>query len=892
MRYFAHLAAIVVCFCLAGLTRGEDAYFDLPLADVKLDPALPEPDPNADFRNWRMRQAMLPRVVIEGGEGFLTLGEGMDVVSAATDVTPGARLVLRAPSNREIKGILFVARSDFSGMQPLRFTVAAESAKSEAKQRFLRVLISHCDSQLMSNQPGTAYFRHRAAAAARELGEKTDESNARFQPNRVTELESTLDLFTGTRAVAENLQLDRSLMVQKDDDLTIDVSTIQGITVAAMDFKAMIKDRAPRLDPLAKYIPHDQHAFFFSSFESFTRVMNESHRLGDALFTAVDQRGEDAGVRARYEKQLGLELSLLSKVLGPAMVSSVGITGGDPYFVAGTDLAILFEARDPATLRTLLQGKVMLATGVSPGTQLIEGIETAVFRDDGKGTRCYIATLDDVVLVTNSLAQIAVIAAAKGSDDKSLLQAPEYRFFRDRYVQGDSDETGFFILTDATIRRWCSPKWRIADSRRVRALGEMLNMRVEQRDLVMKGQPVGASSPFGNVEFLTPISELDIAKVSEAEKTAYETWRRQYQSYWRGVFDPIAAKITVNDQKTGIDLSVMPLIAGTDYRQYIDLTQGVKIAAGSGDPHGAAMHFIMAINAKSGLMRSINTFAMGFFPKAGVDPLAWIGPTVSVYADDDPFWAELAKLKGNDAEQFLRKNGYAFPAGVFVESTSALKLAAFMTAARAFVEQSAPNMTLWETRQHGDLSYVRVAASEQAKADMGEVDNLAIFYATTGKGLILSLNEPTLTKALDRLSGKSTTQPATQPWLGESIAFQLSAPWFGSFGRLLGESYSTELQIRAWNALPILNEWKRLYPDQDPVKVHQKLFGTTLLSPGGGEFTWNENFHTLQSSLHGHPGEPKTVEASPEILNLFGDLNTGVTFESKGLRARVEMRSK
>jgi len=227
---------------------------------------------------------------------------------------------------------------------------------------------------------------------------------------------------------------------------------------------------------------------------------------------------------------------------------------------------------------------------------------------------------------------------------------------------------------------------------------------------------------------------------------------------------------------------------------------------------------------------------------------------------------------------------------LFIESTSALKLAAFVTAGRAFVEQSVPNMTLWETKPHGDLAYVRIRASEQAKEDVGDIDNLSVFYATTGKGLVISLNENTLVKALERLSVAKDAKPATRPWHGESLALQFQPGWSRAWETTFNESFTAEVQRRAWSNLSILNEWKRRYPDQDPVKVHEKIFGCTLVSPGGGSYAWSEDFQTMQSTPFGHPGEPKDFTQKTELLKLFQSINAGVTFEKQGLRGKVEIK--
>ena len=58
--------------------------------------------------------------------------------------------------------------------------------------------------------------------------------------------------------------------------------------------------------------------------------------------------------------------------------------------------------------------------------------------------------------------------------------------------------------------------------------------------------------------------------------------------------------------------------------------------------------------------------------------------------------------------------------------------------------------------------------------------------------------------------------------------------------------------------LPALNEWKRLFPDRDPVAVHREVWGVTLVCPGGGNYVWNEKYATMESTVYGHPGQPKS----------------------------------
>jgi hypothetical protein len=101
--------------------------------------------------------------------------------------------------------------------------------------------------------------------------------------------------------------------------------------------------------------------------------------------------------------------------------------------------------------------------------------------------------------------------------------------------------------------------------------------------------------------------------------------------------------------------------------------------------------------------------------------------------------------------------------------------------------------------------------------------------------------------------------------------------------------YQTLMQARAWGNLPILNEWKRRYPDQDPVGLHEQYWHTRLVCPGGGQYVWNDQWQTMESTVYGCPAAPKAGPvAAPELQSIkYG--NFGVTFEQQGLRARVSL---
>jgi len=100
------------------------------------------------------------------------------------------------------------------------------------------------------------------------------------------------------------------------------------------------------------------------------------------------------------------------------------------------------------------------------------------------------------------------------------------------------------------------------------------------------------------------------------------------------------------------------------------------------------------------------------------------------------------------------------------------------------------------------------------------------------------------------------------------------------------------MQRLAWRSLPILNEWKSLFPDRDPVDVHQRAWKVRLVCPGGGTYVWNDAWKTMESTVYGHPGEPKVGPKAPPALEAIERGDFGLTFEEQGLRARVRLERK
>lgn len=966
------LLALVGCWTCCSAAIAEDAFFRVQLSEMKfVDGELP--NYQAAQPDWRVRQRVMqtrPDVQLdEAGEAYLQQGDLWSSVWdwSRQDRAPQVHVVIRAEARKDVAGRIVMPKPDGNGMVALKFRLAAESANPNASRDFQFAKIEHYERRLQNSPAGAAWYRHQVGVAMKELGALSNQEGSRigqvarqWNGNRnPNDMDRTYELFSGGRAISENLQLDREMLFPRGNTALakpVLLDSITGITVKEIDWQPLLKDAKPVLDSLAGVIPADQHVVFFPTFAAALKVADESKQQGTAILRRTELDSQDTHLIERYEKQLGLSLSVLGRMLGPKFVSSVAITGGDPYFATGTDVAVLFETRQPSVLASLLQAKVRLeAAEIKDAKQqgwTVEGLKYWGISSPDRRVCSYIAELENAVVVTNSLAQLQRLAAVIAGKQPAMSSLPEYAFFRQRYQLGDASESALLFISDATIRRWCGPRWRIASSRRTRDAAVLTQMQAASLDFLVTGKGLklgslvsdlptsqqadlqlttdGVMSPsLGRLDFLTPISELTFDSVTTSERDAYQRWRDNYQNNWNAAFDPIALRIGSDEKRLTADLSIMPLIVRSEYRTYLQVATGVKLTAESGDPHDTIAHFVLALNRESEPIQQLNRLLAGFLSgnrPAGLggdrvfDPLGWLGTSMAVYADRDPYWQELLKLNPQERGLKLQQDGFRLPIGVRFEVRDPLKLALFLTTLRGFIQQAAPGITKWDNPTHRDQAYVKISPARPRAIGTDELDNAALYYAIIGDGLLFSPNEGVIQRAIDRHLDRdekvepakdrsrtressdrslttSATTSATPPadgltagWLGESVGLKLDhvLPQFFLWYVELSEP-ELAAQQNSWSNLAILNEWKRRYPDRDPVEVHRRYWNTELVCPGGGKYVWNEQWRTMESTVFGHPSEPKMPEKFEAPLVPFSKASFGLTFELDGLRSRLEL---
>jgi hypothetical protein len=913
-----HLYVALLCAVLlpAAPALGGDRYVDLAVMDLEITGGALPADSELMGKRFSWRPLADPRVVLDGPGLGLLATPGFPAGSMAWRYErTGSRLFVRAPGEGDITGRLVLHGAAGDAPRMVSFRIPAGAASDAARDPVLRAEEAWYDHLAAEPGPGGAWFHHRARELRRErLGDAADDhpKEREMLVRRKDDLEDTLRLFSGGRAVAENLQMERILRPAPMDGDTVPVADLEGITVEEVDWAPLIEGKTPLKDPLSGAVPGDQYAIFFPDLRDLIRLVDEARRAGAPVLSWLEARSWDARTWQRYQAQLCLSLEGLNRFLGPLLARSVVVTGSDPFLRTGSDVAVILET-DHDGLFLYLALRHYAARVANPdvrfefgvrGRQVFYGLETPDRRISS-----WVMRIPDLgLVVANSKIQIEAIAAVLAGDRPPLADAPEYLFFRDRYPLPDPGETALGVVPDAALRAWAGPRSRILTSRRIRVTAALTMLQARHLDALRSGTlPLGAldaavavpgaggfvvedgpagrrirSEVYGTLDFLTPLAELPLEVVTRAEADAYANFRNRYQSNWRQYFDPIGLRLGVAARALDVDLSIFPLIRNSEYRELIELTAGATMAPDAGDPHAEALlRYGMSIDRSSSLFREVGSLATSVLPGVKGGALSWLGDSLVFYVDDGPFWDELAAAA--DPGAFIEPNLHRIPVALQVGVSGALEAAAFLASLRGFVEQTAPGLLAWENKTHAGRTWVRIGAAKP-EAD-GVPRNLGLHYAVDGKRLLITLDEELMRRALARDAGDDGA-----PWLGRQAGIQLDGKVLDFLDRYEGGRANRHVVQAAWASIPILNEWHRLYPAEDPVAVHEAAWGVRLSDPAGGGYVWDPEWKTMASENYGHPAAPV---AGPGLrrgpLARVIDANLGLTFELGGLRARAHI---
>ncbi|MHC4698635.1 MAG: hypothetical protein ACYTFA_18035 [Planctomycetota bacterium] len=687
----------------------------------------------------------------------------------------------------------------------------------------------------------------------------------RFGRFRLSE-EVQYAVLSGALAVQETLQLDR--MINTDRDVStrnVRFSDIAAVTVKSHPFDEMRGDRKPIHGKLAELVPEYHYFLRFRNVTRLLELMDFSEQWGGSLLRLARPVGTNHGTRARTLGQLCLPDNIVARMLGPAVIKEIAVSGSDAYLVNGSDITVLFhvltkEAFQPAVDSPFWQAKQTYANARHDEVTY-QGVRIERLVDRTRRVSCHRCWLGDVCVYSNSLVALErTIDAAKGNIP-SLASAADFKYMRAAvFPLDDSLEDGFLYLSDPFIRRLVGPEVRIKQKRRFEAATSLKLLTnaamfygyqhgparptfeelVADRSLRANNlydpeggvitwdakSGVARSSSCGDLGFLTPLIEFDSTMATKKEADDYGRFRNRYQQFWRRFFDPIGVRIKF-DKTITLETYILPLIDSSRYNELVDLAGGEPITV---DPSRfgkkTLLRYVMHFN--EGTEKAQITSMLGAFTQTNAAS-DWVGDWVTFWVEDTEAFGTLVRHQyGPTDGERGRSRADREVIDIFnsslvlgVHTKNKLSLAAFLVALRTMVNTSAPNTVVFSNLDpYHNVTVVRIGPdpkspfAQQFQGDEPDPDATrkdkkatrsergpAIYYATIEDGFYISTQASALRELIDRMRSHAEGS-APEPQGVKANALLYVAPRAAELARST-VSYFLEQQARkvSWGNL-------------------------------------------------------------------------------------------
>ncbi len=442
-------------------------------------------------------------------------------------------------------------------------------------------------------------------------------------PNRREQVD-LFSIFTGALAVQESLQLDtmRRPAGNRPADPAdrrareiIDVVKLTGPTIKSHPWETMLAGRKPEVGALARMVPEDFYLVEFRSATKMLEILDSGDLWSTHLFNQASREARTQQIGERLRKQLAIETNRLLRPLYDSVVDEVALTGSDLFLAEGSDVTVIFRTRQPEVFKARMDGFLANAARAHPQARRTEGEYLGVpyvqVSTPERDVNVFSAYPEPGLHVrSNSKVGLRrVLEAIQGKDldgkpVRRLGDGPELAYVRTLLPRGAKEEDGFVYLSDPFIRRLVGPKLKLTERRRMvcynhlrmighaalmyrtefgkapRSLGELAETRclpgffnegdftcIDGGKYTLSADgTAGVCSHHGHAHNLVPCCETPLAWVTGAEADEYDAFLREYNSYWRTLFDPIAIRIQATPERYRLETIVLPLINNSIYQ--------------------------------------------------------------------------------------------------------------------------------------------------------------------------------------------------------------------------------------------------------------------------------------------------------------------------------------
>lgn len=546
-------------------------------------------------------------------------------------------------------------------------------------------------------------------------------------------------------------------------------------------------------EPLARWAPAEWLYVQLSGLEAALALHDEVHGLFGPLLAAYEVSPGDRRLLARRLAELDLDRQAIAE-LAPA-VGRAALLLTDPMLREGPGMVLVLEARDPAAIQAVLDARERAAKAGGADVDRVTLDRRSFTRIRGPQVRAHRALVEDVLLVANSPAALERVLAAR-SGRAAMAASHAFAVMRGRLPPSEA-EVAFAVAGPGLLDRLDGPRLRVLAARRTRALAALRAATLagllhgwlsgrpfdpasgldaaragglwgEADEALFEGGMSFAggracAAPWGCADLGTPLIDLPLDAVTEAEAGAYRRLRTEEIDRGRSDRAPLAVRVERRGSGYAVSAQMLPLGRHHGWRALTRLFGEGRVGPAGGD----GLEVRLAVAADAPLRARAEAWLSATTGQRAVG-LSWMGDHVVVgLGPRSGVWdavlnvLELPNLEGRrrwrDPEQ--RKGVLdRLPLYLLVPVADRPALDAALVAASVFA--GAPGSPIGWTAAG---TYRGVAVTEVREV-LTEVDGgrVGLFLGVAGEALVIGVERATFEAAVDRALDGGDAAPAAE----------------------------------------------------------------------------------------------------------------------------------
>lgn len=759
-------------------------------------------------------------------------------------------------------------------------------------------------------------------------------------------------VFGGGLTVQQSLQREVLSRGARRGDLTIHVSEISPPTIQSLDYEAKLKERQkdghqPQPHETAKLVPADQYFLQFQSMKAADRLIDLSEQWGESVLRMFQVSARDHHLSQKYEDQLCIKRSALSKLFGDEVIDEFAVTGSDFYIAEGTDVSLIFRLKRPDVFRSAAESWLAETKQKWPELTVREfnyrGHQVAARYTSDRGVSSFVVYQGDYAIFSNSHRAIRRIVDTTLDRLPSLDQQLDYRYITTMLPAEDQEQTAYLYLSEAFLKRLISPEFKIAEKRRRQAFTNLVMLnnaslfyRLEHGespeslselsegdfvDLSRIVDPAGGayafdarrdtatSSLYNRIKYLTPIQELSVLKVSQQERTEYQEYKRRYESVWRDYFDPIAVRITT-EPNVKLETLVLPFAnSGVygDLQRFLDENPQALDATQYAESSVFSLALVPGRKQVGRVLKMVPGVSETLEANPTLTDLSWLGDRVSLHFCDDDTILEIDPTRLKPLKSFFPLN--IQQQALATAAITATNLPVYLTVdveddekARRLLDDLTSRVFL-HSETSGDFNTNLDAYRLPDYKDHPVYVLSFQFYAAKVR-LYLSLVNgrlaaSTARSTLHQVIDAGTKAPAENPPKAHAL-LRMNFEAMDQLKEDLQIYWAEKARIAAHRNIMPLYTLVKLYDVsiEEANEIADAKYGVTYFCPGNGKYVYDAGRDQVSSTVFGNRRNARQQvsldDDSPfaKFFQSLEEITASLRFEGDGLVGTVEIQRK